>query len=140
MKKITLASIIALYSLSLFALSPKGENVKKKAVETYVATKEYTIEQKNEFMAGLKNELSELDKDIAFMKTKASSKKDEASKDIKLQLESLEKKRAELNLKIDRLSSATKSAWSELRSGVQSAFKEMKTSFNKATEKFNEEK
>ena len=139
MKNITLALIIALFSVSLFALSPKGENVKKKAVETYVATKEYTIEQKNEFVAGLKSELSELDKDIAVMKTKAAAKTDEAGKEIKLQVESLEKKRAELNLKIDKLSSASKSAWTELRSGVQSAFKEMKTSFNKASEKFNEE-
>jgi prefoldin subunit 5 len=139
MKNITLALIIALFSVSLFALSPKGENVKKKAVDTYVATKEYTIEQKNEFVTGLKSELSELDKDIAVMKTKAAAKTDEAGKEIKLQVESIEKKRAELNLKIDKLSSASKSAWTELRSGVQSAFKEMKTSFNKASEKFNEE-
>lgn len=138
MKNITLALIIALFSVSLFALSPKGENVKKKAVDTYVATQEYTIEQKNEFVTGLKSELSELDKDIAVMKTKAAAKTDEAGKEIKLQVESLEKKRAELNLKIDKLSSASKSAWTELRSGVQSAFKEMKTSFNKASEKFDE--
>lgn len=138
MKNILLASIVLVSSVSVFALTPKGETVKKKAVETYVATKEYTIEQKNEFVTGLKSELSELDKDIAVMKNKASAKTDEASKEIKLQVESLEKKRADLNLKIDKLSSASKSAWAELRSGVQSAYKEMKTSVNKASEKFNE--
>jgi prefoldin subunit 5 len=138
MKHTIIASVVLASSVSVFALSPKGEEVKKKAVETYVATKEYTIEQKNEFVSGLKSELNELDKDIAVMKAKASTKTDEASKDIKLQIESLEKKRAELNVQIDKLSSASKSAWTELRSGVQSAFKEMKTSFNKATEKFND--
>ena len=140
MKNIIPAFIVLVSSISVFALTPKGETVKKKVVETYVATKEYTIEQKNEFVTELKSELSELDKDVAVMKAKASANKDEASKEIKLQVESLEKKRSELNLKIDRLSSASKSAWTELRSGVQSAFKDMKTSFNKATEKFNEEK
>ena len=140
MKNIIPALIVLVSSISVFALTPKGETVKKKVVETYVATKEYTIEQKNEFVTELKSELSELDKDIAVMKAKASAQKDEASKEIKLQVESLEKKRSELNLKIDRLSSASKSAWTELRSGVQSAFKDMKTSFNKATEKFNEKK
>jgi peptidoglycan hydrolase CwlO-like protein len=135
MKNIILGSIVLVSSVSVFALTPKGETVKKKAVETYVATKEYTIEQKNEFVTGLKTELNELDKDIAVLKNKASTKTDEASKEVKLQVKSLEEKRAELNLKIDKLSSASKAAWTELRSGVQSAFKEMKTSFNKASEK-----
>ncbi len=140
MKSFILTLIVLASTVSVFALTPKGENVKKKAAETYVATKEYTIEQKNEFVTELKSELAELDKDIDKMKTKASAKKDESSKEIKFQVETLEKKRADLNLKIDRLSSATKSAWAELRAGVQSAFKEIKTSVNKATEKFNEEK
>ena len=138
MKHIIFALIVLTSTVTTFALSPKGEEVKKKAVETYTATKEYTIEQKNEFVSSLKNELNELDRDIAVMKAKASTKTDEANKEIKLQIESLEKKRAELNVKIDKLSSASKSAWTELRLGVQSALKEMKTSFNKATEKFND--
>ena len=120
-------------SLSLSAASQKGEVVKKKAIETYAATKDYTIEQKDEFVTSLKNELRDLDQDIAVMRAKAN-------KNMDAQLNTLEEKRVELNAKIDRLSTASKSAWSEMRSGIQSAFREVKTSFNKATDKFNEQR
>lgn len=140
MKNTITCFVVLLSSFSAFALSPKGETAKKKVVETYAATKEYTIEQKEEFTTALKSELNDLDKDISSMKASAAKESDQARKDIDAQIVKLEAQRKDLGHQIDRLSTATSSAWTEIRTGVQSAFKEVKSSINRASEKYNQKK
>jgi uncharacterized coiled-coil DUF342 family protein len=139
MKKIIiLIALILIQSAS--AVSHKGEVAKKKTVEAFDVTKEYTIEQKDEFVTGLRQDLRELDQKIDALKAKASTTSAQVSKEAKSQIASLDQQRMELNSKIDRLSTASQSAWGEMRSGIQSAYQNLKGSFNKASAKFNEQK
>jgi len=118
----------------------KREKVKVKARETYEASKEYTAEQKQQILDRYHKEVNDLGQKIDELKANLKTKSEEAKIKLNAQISTLEKERADLNVKLGKLSTASNSAWKEMKSGVESAFKEIKTSFNKASAEFKKEK
>jgi hypothetical protein len=103
------------------------------------STKEFTREQKNEIENGYHRDLSKLDDQMAIFESQLKTKSTSVKVEFNEQVSNLKKQRGELNERLERLAHADGFAWKDLKLGMDSAFKDIKVSFQKASSDFKKE-
>jgi len=93
-------------------------------------------ESRQEYQEKINAQLNRLNAKIDEFEAKAKQAQSEASVEYHNTLEELYAKRDAAKLKLDELSNASEDAWSELRSGFESAWQNLTESVNKAVKKF----
>jgi hypothetical protein len=108
------------------------EKITKEARETIEATRQYTAQQKEAFQRKAHEELVAIQKQIIALRGKATEASTSTRAGLQKSLNELEKKRDAAKDKLDELRAATDAKWSEVKVGMNSAFDELKNSYQKA--------
>jgi len=113
-----------------------GEDVKKETKEAVDTTKEYTVQQKEEFQKKMRAELDRMQKQIDHLKAKANRAKKEAQAELNHAVEELQEQKDAAGKKLKELESATGKAWGDLKSGLNATMEELEKSYKRARARF----
>lgn len=114
------------------------EDVGQKAMETYDATKAYTIEQMQAFRVQAETRLGEYKKEIEGLQANAEKLEGDAKAEAELQLTALRQKRDAVAEKLKDLSSSSGNAWEELKSGIDAAMEDLGNACKQAVAEFGD--
>jgi len=89
-----------------------------------------TQQNRNEFIANLKQRLDQLDGQIANLKAESEKLEAEARKEYENRMHDLRAKRRELEGKLDELRSASDQTWQQIKDEAEHAWKALGNSFN----------
>jgi TolA-binding protein len=93
---------------------------------------DYSFEKKDEFVAKMKEQLNDVNREIEKLSAKASSSADSAGKDAKERLERLQDKSASLKIEINKTESATESTWNDVKASSKKVYGDVKDSLRDA--------
>jgi hypothetical protein len=96
------------------------------------ATKDYTYDQKDAFVASASVDLDALDRKIKELSDKAATASDSVKADAQTQLQELRDKRAVLNQKLDAVKNATEADWNDTKTAFQNSYDDVKSSLKQA--------
>lgn len=113
-----------------------GEDVKRELGEAGDTALRYTEQETAELRQQVKTKLAEMDVEIDRMKAKAAEMSGEAKVRMDEKLKDLSAERAKVEAKLEELGSASGKAWTEVKSGLDQSWTNMKSSFQKATDEF----
>jgi chromosome segregation ATPase len=113
------------------------ENVKKEAKEAYDTTKAYTQEQIQAFQQQTETKLTEYEKDIDQLQSKAEKLEGDAKVKAEQQLTALRQKRDAVSEKLKELSSSSGNAWDQIKSGIDATMKDLENTYKKAAAEFS---
>ncbi len=113
-----------------------GEDVKRKIGEAADVLFRYSEEQTAELREEAKKRLADMDVEIARMKAKAEDMTGEAKARMQDRLNNLTDERAKVEQKLDELGTASGKAWEEVKTGLESSWSSLKSSFEKAADEF----
>lgn len=108
------------------------ETVTKEAKETLEATKQYTIEQKEAFQRKAQDELAVVQKQINLLRGKGQKVSAAARAELQKSIDELEKKRDAAKHELEQLRAVTDSKWAAMKTNVNSALENLKSSYQKA--------
>lgn len=111
--------------------SAGAEKITKEARETVEATKEYTAQQKEAFQQKANEELVTIQKQISALQGKAREVSAATRADLQASISELEKKKDAAKDKLNALRATTDEKWNAMKSGVDTALDEIKTSYRK---------
>jgi ABC-type phosphate transport system auxiliary subunit len=109
-----------------------AETITKEAKETVEATKAYTIQQKDAFQRKAQEELVAIQSHIIALRGKAHSASAATRAELQRSLDELERKKDAVKDQLDALRDTTDSKWHAMRSTVDTALEEIKSSYQKA--------
>jgi hypothetical protein len=92
------------------------------------ATKDYTYDKKDAFVAGAGADLDALDQKITELSDKAATASDSVKADAQTKLQDLRDKRAVLDKKLDNVKQATEADWNDAKAGFQNSYDDVKDS------------
>jgi peptidoglycan hydrolase CwlO-like protein len=132
----------ALMGVGFFALSlavaagaadkqVSGGTVVKEAQEAVIATKDYTIQQKDAFQRKVEAELDEIQVHITKLRGQVNHASTEARTDIQKAIAELEKKRDLAKKKAEDIHSATAASWEQVKSKSAAAMDDLRASVNR---------
>jgi cell division septum initiation protein DivIVA len=108
-----------------------AEKLTKEARETVEATKEYTVQQKEAFQRKAQEELAAVQGQISALRGKTREVSAAARAEIQKSIDELEKQKDVAKDKLDTLRTATDAKWNEMKTRVDTAFDEVKRSYQK---------
>ncbi|MDX2251896.1 MAG: hypothetical protein NW202_06395 [Nitrospira sp.] len=108
------------------------ETVTKEAKETLEATKQYTIEQKEAFQRKAQEELAVVQKQINLLRGKGQEVSAAARAELQKSIDELEKKKDAAKHELEQLRAVTDSKWAAMKTNVNSALEDLKSSYQKA--------
>lgn len=94
------------------------------------------METKQAYQDKLKAQLDKLDAKIDEMKAKAAQAKAESQIQYNEQLVTISAKRDDVGQKLQKLQASSSEAWEDLKNGIDRAWIELQTAFDKAKTKF----
>lgn len=112
--------------------SPGTEKIVKEARETVEATREYTAQQKEAFQQKVHEELAAVQKQISALQGRAHDISAATRADLQESIAELEKKREAAREQLNTLRAATDDKWNSLKTGMDAALDEIKSSYRKA--------
>ena len=116
------------------------EDVKKESKEAMETAKEYTQEQKEEYLRQMRAKLDEFNKEIQELQTKAASKaiglKEASKEELSQSMKELAEKKKAAAEKIDELKNASGNAWEDIKTGADLAMDELNKSLEQAVSHF----
>jgi hypothetical protein len=102
--------------------------------------KEYTQEQKEEYLRQMRAKLDEFNKEIQELQTKAASKaiglKEASKEELSQSMKDLAEKKKAAAEKIDELKNASGNAWEDIKTGADLAMDELNKSLEQAGSHF----
>lgn len=101
-----------------------AQDVKKETREALEATKEFTLQQKEDFQKKIQAELDRMQKQIDHLRAKADHAKTEAQADLDKAIAELQKRKDAAGKKLQELESASEKAWGNLKSGLNTAMED----------------
>jgi DNA-binding transcriptional MerR regulator len=104
--------------------------------EALETTREYSLQQKEVFEKRVRLELQELQAKIAELRKQTDVASSEARKEMQKAIQDLEKKKYEARKKLDEVNESTSSAWTSLKAGMTAAVEDLKKSYHEALSKF----
>jgi len=113
-----------------------GEDVKKETKEALETTKEYTVQQKEEFQKKMRAELDRMQQQIDHLTAKAHRAKKETKAELNHAIEELQEQKDAAGKKLKELESASGKAWGDLKSGVNNSMKELEKSYKQIRARF----
>lgn len=135
--------VACLLNLNLVLAEGVGENLGKKVDTKVNDIKDYSAEKKEKIEKEFQSNLDKLDKEIKSLKAKVNKTQKKATIEVQKQwndqIDTLEKRKSEIAADIASLKLSTGNAWEEIKSGIQTAVSDLKTSFKKAKSQFNNE-
>jgi signal transduction protein with GAF and PtsI domain len=108
-----------------------GGMVIKQTQEAVIATKVYTIQQKDAFQRKVQAELEEIQVHITKLRGQVNHASTEARTDIQKAIAELEKKRDLAKKKAEDIHSATASSWEQVKSKTAAAMDDLRDSVNR---------
>ncbi|MBH0189244.1 MAG: hypothetical protein HP494_04875 [Nitrospira sp.] len=119
-----------------FGMAPDSragaDTIAKEARETVEAAKEYTAQQKDAFQRKAQEELSAIHSQIEFLRGKARHVSASTRAELQKSIDELDKKKEVVKDKLDALRDATDAKWHTMKTTVDTAFDEMKGSYQKS--------
>jgi signal transduction protein with GAF and PtsI domain len=109
-----------------------GDKVIRETQEAVIATKDYTIQQKDAFQRKVQTELDEVQVRITQLRGQVKHTSAEARADIQKAIEELEKKKDLVSKKVEAIRSATASSWEQVKSKTEAAMDDLRDSFARA--------
>ncbi len=109
-----------------------ADTIAKEARETVEAAKEYTAHQKDAFQRKAQEELSAIQGQIETLRGKARNVSASTRAELQKSIDELDKKKEAVKDKLDALRDATDAKWHTIKTTVDTAFDEMKGSYQKA--------
>lgn len=132
MKAILFLTSILLISFGAHAVETMGQ----KTGETIDGAVASAQQKKNEARDELQKSYEDVSKKIADLKTNVTESTGQAQKDMNTQIKSLEQDQKRVSRKIEKMKTATGSAWEELKKGASTALDNMKKAVDSAEDKF----
>jgi len=108
------------------------ESLKSRTIDAAQDLKDYSFEQKAEYVAKMESQLAEINKGLDQLAAKIEKSNAAARAEAKPKLDALREQTARLSKQIDRVRSATESTWDEVKLGFKEGYKELKEGFQQA--------
>lgn len=109
-----------------------ADTIAREARETVEAAKEYTAQQKDAFQRKAQEELSAIENQIETLRGRARNGSVSTRAELQKSIDELDKKKEAVRDKLDALRNATDAKWHTIRATVDTAFDEIKGSYQKA--------
>ncbi len=109
-----------------------GDTVIRETQEAVIASKDYTIQQKDAFQRKIQTELDEMHVRMTQLRGQVSHASAEAQRDIQKALVELEKKKELAQKKAQDIHSATASSWEQVKSKTAAAMDDLREAFTRA--------
>ncbi|MBH0178833.1 MAG: hypothetical protein HP491_13460 [Nitrospira sp.] len=109
-----------------------ADTLAKEARETVEAAKEYTAQQKDAFQRKAQEELSAIHSQIETLRGKARNVSVSTRAELQKSIDELDKKKEAVKNKLDALRGTTDAKWHAMKTTVDAAFDEIKSSYQKA--------
>jgi len=113
-----------------------AQDVKKETKEALEATKEFTLQQKEDFQKKIQAELDRMQQQIDHLRAKAAQAKTEAQAELNKAIAEPQKRKDAAGKKLQELESASEKAWGNLKSGLNSAMEDLEKSYKRALSHF----
>jgi hypothetical protein len=111
--------------------SVTGDRVVRETQEAVIATKDYTIQQKDAFQRKVQAELDEIQVHITRLRGQVELASAEARTDLQKAIGELEKKKDLANKKAQDIHSATTASWQQVKSKTAAAVDDLRDSLNR---------
>jgi len=98
--------------------------------------KNMQVQDRNQYQGEMETKLQQLGSKIDDMKAKANRVGADAKAEVDKQIEELTAKRVAIQQKLVDLKSSSDDAWKTIQTGIQTAWEDLSTSFEKAAAKF----
>ena len=108
-----------------------GDTVIRETQEAVTATKDYTVQQKDEFQRKVQTELDEMQVRITRFRGQIKHASAEAEGDIQKAIVELEKRNDLARGKVEDIYSATASSWEQVKSKTAAAMDDLRESFTR---------
>jgi hypothetical protein len=102
------------------------------------ATKDYTYDKKDAFVASASADLNTLDQKIKELSDKAATASDSVKADAQVKLQELRDKRTVLDQKLDAVKNATEADWNDTKTAFQNSYDDVKSSLKQAWQWLND--
>jgi peptidoglycan hydrolase CwlO-like protein len=128
--------IVCVWAVLVLGMAPDSlagaETIAKEAQETVEAAKEYTAQQKDAFQRKAQEELSAIQRQIETLRGKARNVSASTRAELQKSIDELDKKKEAVKGKLDALRDATDAKWHTIKTTVDTAFDDIKGSYQKA--------
>jgi uncharacterized phage infection (PIP) family protein YhgE len=114
------------------ATAEQFDKVKKETKEAAQDMKDYTYAQKAEFVANMKSQMTEINRDLDQLTARVEKSSDAAKAEAKPKLQALRDQASKLNQQLDEAKNATESTWDTVKSGFKKGYGELKDGFQNA--------
>ncbi len=139
--------LLMLSAITLFGLTACGNetdknetslrDVKKETGEAVETAKEYTKARKQQYEARMAEQIRELEEKVVELNRKAVSARAEAKAEMKQEAEALQQDLDTLRGRYDKLKTATGDAWTDVKTGIDEAIKNLKSKLQDEKAKLN---
>lgn len=113
-----------------------AQDVKQETKEALEATKEFTVQQKEDFQKKMQAELDRMQKQIDHLTAKADHAKKEAQAELNKAIGELQKQKDAAGKKLHELESASEKAWGDLKAGLNAVMEDLEKSYKRALSHF----
>jgi len=115
--------------VSMTPVTVSAEEVRTEIREALQSAKSYTYRQRDKYRERLERVLKRADNRIDELRDQAAQAGDQAKKKYHEQIKQLRRVRDKARTQLKRLKSATPEAWEDFKSGVRSAFEDLRKAF-----------
>jgi hypothetical protein len=112
--------------------------LKREVRDSLAAAKEYTFQNKDQYLARLKNVMDSLDDELDDLRKEAHSASGEVKKELDREIADLQKKRDELHARMPAIKKASAEAWNDLKKGFGEADDDFQKAWEKARSRFKD--
>ncbi len=120
--------------VSMRPAAVSAEEVRNEIRDAIRAAKSYSYQHRDEYRERLQRALEEANERIGQLQEQAAHAGAEAKKRYAPQIEELRRLRDKAQAQAERVQAATPAAWEHLKSGVMSAFEDLRRAFDKSDE------
>lgn len=106
--------------------------VKADAKETMQDMKDYTFAEKDVFLAKMRAQLADINRELDQLSERIGKASDAAKAEAKPRLQSLRDQAGKLNVQLEAAKETTESTWSEVKAGFKEGYAELKEGFQQA--------
>lgn len=116
------------------------QDVAKEMDDVVETVQEYSLEEKQEMIKGIKTRRDNTKARIDEMRKRLVSMKSKTRNNLEIKIQELEEQQQSLEEKITELETSSEAAYNDLKKGVDKAISEIEASIDEAEEEFNNEK
>lgn len=112
--------------------------LRKQVRDTLAAAREYTFQNKDQYLARLQALLNSMDDQIDDLRQQARTASGEAKQELNREIAALEKKRDELRARMPEIKKSSAEAWNDLKRGLGEAAEDFQKAWERARSRFKD--